>query len=118
VEVVSALGVASAILVVAKFSAELLSTSIKSEKDSSLVQIGEYLENSPDRIRTLRDDLSTINGYTVRAASLTALKPSDDTIALQEIALFCIEDTGKLLENVENILRDFTESRSSELPRF
>jgi hypothetical protein len=65
VEVVSALDVASAILVVAKFSAELLSTSIKSEKDSSLVQIGEYLENSPDRIRTLRDDLSTINGHTV-----------------------------------------------------
>jgi len=110
---ISALSVASSILVVVEFRTELLLTSKQSRGESLLKQREEYLSFVSEKLKSLILELSTGYNLTKEQISASALQPSSDVVALQELALTCIGDTGNLVEDVEKIKRDFHGSASS-----
>ena len=109
----SALSVAGSILAVVEFRTELLPTSKQSQGETLINQREEYLSFILERLRTLRLKLSTVYISAKQLVSASASQPSSDVIALQELALFCIEDSGKLLDDLVKIQRDFLGSGDS-----
>jgi hypothetical protein len=102
-DVLSALGVAGSILAVAEFRTQLLLTSKQSRGESLLKQREEYLSFVSEKLKSLILELSTGYNLAKEQISASALQPSSDVVALQELALTCIGDTGKLVEDVEKI---------------
>jgi hypothetical protein len=111
----SALSVAGSILAVVEFRTELLPTSKQSQGETLINQREEYLSFILERLRTLRLKLSTVYISAKQQVSAGASQPSSDVIALQELALSCIEDSGKLLDDFVKIQRDFPGSGDSQL---
>jgi hypothetical protein len=105
-DVISALTVAGGILAIVEFGAELILTSNQSQGESSLNDKEECF--TLERLRTLRLTLSAVDVSVGQQFSTGASQPSSEALALQELASSCIEDFGKLLKDVENILRDFS----------
>jgi hypothetical protein len=103
-DVISALTVAAGILAIVEFGAELILTSNQSQGESLLNDKEERF--TLERLRTLRHTLSAVNFSVGQQFSTGASQPSSEVLALQELASSCIEDFEKLLEDVENILRD------------
>jgi hypothetical protein len=111
----SALSVAGSILAVVEFRTELLPTSKQSQGETLINQREEYLSFILERLRTLRLKLSTVYISAKQQVSAGASQPLSDVIALQELALSCIEDSGKLLDNLVKIQRDFPGSGDSQV---
>lgn len=111
-DAISALDIACGILAIVEFSAELISTSNQSQGESSLDTEKDFVLQ---RLRTLRLTLSAVNVSSEQQFSDGASQLSSDALALQKLSSSCIEDSGKLLENVENILRDFPGRGRSQL---
>jgi hypothetical protein len=111
----SALSVAGSILAVVEFRTELLPTSKQSQGETLINQREEYLSFILERLRTLRLKLSTVYISAKQQVSAGASQPSSDVIALQELALSCLEDSGKLLDDFVKIQRDFPGSGDSQL---
>jgi hypothetical protein len=105
-DVISALTVAGGILAIVEFGAELILTSNQSQGESSLNDNEECF--TLERLRTLRATLSSVDVSVGQQFSTSASRPSSEALALQELASSCIEDFGELLEDVENVLRDFS----------
>jgi hypothetical protein len=105
-DVISALTVAGGILAIVEFGAELILTSNQSQGESSLNDKEECF--TLERLRTLRLTLSAVDVSVGQQFFTGASQPSSEALTLQELASSCIEDFGKLLEDVENILRDFS----------
>jgi len=120
-DVISALTVASGILAIVEFVAELILASNQSQGESLLNdKEGRF---TLERLRTLRLTLSSVDVSVGQQFSTGTSQPSSEALALQELASSCIEDFGKLLEDVENVLRDFSgrgrsESWTDERARF
>ncbi len=91
---ISALSVASSILAVVEFRTEFLLTSKQSRGESLLKQMEEYLSFVSEKLKSLISELSTGYNLTKEQISASALQPSSDVVALQELALTCIGDTG------------------------
>jgi hypothetical protein len=104
-DAISALNVANAILAVVACSAELVSTSNKSQNQSSLDDEEDYSTVEILRIRRLT--LSTLDGSVKQQLSAGASRSSSDALALHGLAFSCLEDSGSLLKEVENKLQDF-----------
>jgi hypothetical protein len=111
----SALSVACSILAVVEFRTELLPTSKQSQGETLINQRQEYLSFILERLRTLRLNLSTVYTSAEQQVSAGASQPSSHVIALQELALSCIEDSGKLLNDFVRIQRDFSGSGDYQL---
>ena len=105
-DVISALTVASGILAIVEFGTELILTSNQSQGESSLNDKEECF--TLERLRTLKLTLSAVDVSVGQQLSTGASQPSSEALALQELVSSCIEDFGKLLEDVENILLDFS----------
>ena len=110
----SALSVAGSILAVVDFRTELLPTFKQSQGETLINQREEYLSFVLERLRTLRLKLSTEYISAKQQVSTGASQPSSNVIVLQELALSCIEDSGKLLDDFVKIQRDFPGSGDSQ----
>ena len=111
----SALSVAGSILAVVEFRTELLTTSKQSQGETLIDQREEYLSFILEKLRTLRLKLSTVYSSAKQQAFAGASQSPRNVIALQELALSCIEDSGKLLGDVVKIQSNFPGSEDSQL---
>jgi hypothetical protein len=100
---------------VVDFRTEVLPTFKQSQGETLINQREEYLSFILERLRTLRLKLSTVYISAKQQVSAGASQPSSDVIALQGLALSCIEDSGKLLDDFVKIQRDFPRSGDSQL---
>jgi hypothetical protein len=106
-DTISMLDVASDILAVEEFSTALLSDSDVSERELSLNdKDGDFVF---ERLRKLTQTLSAY-----RPSSGESPRLSSDMVTLQELVSSCMEDSGVLLEDVGNILKNLPERRSQK----
>lgn len=103
-----ALDVASAILAVLQFSAGLPSTLNQHQAQLSVGRNEEQLQDAFDKLADLRAKLCAVHSYGEKLALAEAFKQSKDAskdpLSLQEHNLSCIEDSGKLLDDIEHLL--------------
>jgi hypothetical protein len=111
----SALSVAGSILAMVEFRTDLLPTSKQSQGEMLINHREEYLSLVLERLRALRLKLSTVYISAKEQVSAGASQPSSDMVALQELALSCIEDSGKLLDDILKIQKDFPGGEEPQL---
>lgn len=113
-DTISALDVAGGILAIVEFTAELICPSNQPVDKSSLDdrEAASVLETG---LGTLRLALSSLRVSAEQQFSAGLSPPSSHALALQELASSCIEDTGKLLEDVRKMPPDFQARERSQL---
>lgn len=103
------LDVAGDILAVEEFSAALISDPDVSEREPSLDdKDGDFVLG---RLKKLIQTLSNIHISAHRRSSDDSSRSSSDILTLRELVSSCVEESGVLLEDVGNILKDLPGKR-------
>jgi hypothetical protein len=111
-DAISMLDVAGDILAVEEFSAALISDSDVSEREPSLDdKDGDFVL---ERLRKLIETLSNMHTSAHRRSSDDSPRSPNDIMTLRELVSSCMEDSGVLLEDVGNILKDLPGRRSQK----
>jgi len=112
-DAIPALNVAGGILAVVACSTELASTSNKSQAQLSLDE-KEY-HSILETLRIRRLTLSTLDRSVEQQLSTGASQPSSDMLALHSLALSCLKESGSLLKELEDELRNISREEGANV---